>query len=570
MITYKIYFRQFEQHYVHVEMNFSVNQAEEVRLYLPVWTPGSYMVREYAQHLDQLRVVNANGDVIQVSKINKNHWAFESNEPGDFTVTYRLYAYDLTVRTNFVDSEQAMLNGAPTFLALKNHEQLTHRVSIFPNNVWKEISTSMAVVNGDKWVREVKSYDELVDSPIQIGNQEVIQFQAGGIDHELALVGPSNMNQEQTLKDLIAIIEAEVKLFGQKHPCENYLFILHHTENSYGGLEHLNSSLNMVPRWNYAPRDKYLQTIGLLSHEYFHLWNVKRIRPVSLGPFDYSQENYTSLLWAIEGITSFYDDYFVYLAGVCSEKEYLAMLAKHIERVANTFGDTSQSLAESSFDAWIKYYRQNENSHNTQVSYYVKGAVVVLALNILLMTKTKGEKSLDDVMRALYEMYLSNPHKGYTEAELLNVFEKVSGESIKEFYDQHILGVEPVDYSEYLSQAGLKLIKNEQYSLGWHLLEKENKFVISKIDTNSSVALAGLNVHDEVIAIDGFRMISNWETFLQDKKVGSQSSVLLSRAGKIRTIEVTHIAYARKSFSIEKVDQPTEHQLIVQRKLLPN
>ncbi|HZH68609.1 MAG TPA: hypothetical protein VFD65_05365 [Chitinophagales bacterium] len=569
MIRYKIYFRQFEQHYVNVEMHFSIKKEGEVQLYLPVWTPGSYMVREYARNLDQLRVVDVEGDVVQVSKVNKNHWVFHSKGGDSYTVTYRLYAYELTVRTNFVDSEQAMLNGAPTFLAVKNYEHLIHRVNIVPNDHWEVISTSMPMVNGNRWVREATCYDELVDSPIQIGNHEVVEFHAGGIDHELALIGPSNIDIEKTLQDLIAIVEEEVKLFGQKHPCDDYLFILHHTENTYGGLEHLASSLNMVPRWNYQPREKYLQTISLLSHEYFHLWNGKRIRPASLGPFDYSQENYSSLLWAIEGVTSFYDDYFVYLAGVCSEEEYLNIVAKNIERVLNTPGDTVQSLTEASFDAWIKYYRSNENSHNTQVSYYVKGAVVVLVLNILIITKSKGKKSFNDVMRALYQLYLSDPSNGYTETDLFRVFEEVNGWSLHEFYEQHINGVEPVDIFKYLSYAGLDLIEKVEHSLGWTLIEKGDRFLISKIEANSSIDLAGLNVHDEVIAIDDFRMNSSWKSFLHKKGVGDKFSVIVSRAGRIMTFEVAYIEFGKKSYSIEKIKHLTEEQLIVQKKLLP-
>lgn len=562
MISYQVYFRHPELHYVEVEMSVPVSHPGQVELYMPVWTPGSYMVREFSRHVDQLSVSDNHQKLLSVQKAEKNIWILQAENSGNYLVKYRVYANELTVRTNHVDADHAMLNGAPTFLTVRGLEQLPVQVNFHPHKRWQVISTSLKQ-GGNQWERLAENYDLLVDSPVEIGNHEVITFEAGGIPHELAMVGPSNANSKKVVQDLKAIIEQEVKLFGQKHPCDHYLFIMHHTENMYGGLEHLHASLNMVPRWNYEPRDKYLQTISLLSHEYFHLWNVKRIRPLELGPFDYLKENYTRQLWAIEGVTSYYDDYFVYLAGVASEKEYLDIVAENINKVVNTPGDTAQTLAESSFDAWVKYYRQHENTHNNQVNYYVKGATVVTALNLLILRETRGKKSLDDVMRALYGLYLSRPQQGYTEAEILAICEQVAGISLKSFFERHIFGTEPVDYAEYLAYAGLELKEKpaESYHLGWTLTHKDGRYTISKVDERGSAAYAGLNADDEVLAVNGFRINSQWERSLSGKGVGSEVEVLVSRAGRIRTFTVKLLPNTRKSYTIRKTDNPAEQQL---------
>lgn len=562
MIQYQVYFPRPEAHYVEIEMQFKAPQSGISELYMPVWTPGSYMVREYSRHVDQVDLKNAQGEKIPIEKNAKNIWQFDAKASSTYTLTYRVYGFELTVRTNHIDADHAMLNGAPTFITLKGSEYLPHHISIQPKKDWKAISTSLKE-NGSPWKRIAANYDEVVDSPIEIGNHEVLHFEAGGIPHELALVGESNMNKELFVKELQTILNKELEIVGGTHPCERYVFIVHHTDNVYGGLEHLHSSLNMIPRWNYSDRDKYLQSISLLAHEYYHLWNVKRIRPVELGPFDYLQENYTRQLWAIEGVTSYYDDYFVYLAGICTEKEYLDLVAGNINRVLNTPGDELQTLGESSYDTWIKYYRQHENTHNNQVNYYVKGATVVAALNFLILKETKGEKSMDDVMRALYALYLKRPEKGYTEEEILAICEQVAGTSLKSFFDQHIFGVTPIPYEEYFQYVGLTLKSNavKDYSFGWTLSTKEGKYIITKVDEGGSASAAGLSAEDEVLAVNGFRINSQWEKFISDKKVGDTFELLISRYGKIRAVQMTLLPNAPVKYSVQLLEDATPEQV---------
>ncbi len=569
MILYKLKFVRPEQHYVEVELSFDLPENEQTLLYMPVWIPGSYMIREFSRHLDRFQVKNETGEKIHYEKISKNQWVFNSREAGKYQVSYRLYAFEMTVRTNHVDASHALINGAATFLAIQGKENRTHRIIISPYKSWNEISTSLKPTD-HKWVRDAESYEILADSPIEIGNQEIISFSAGGIKHELAIAGQSNMDKEKTIRDLKSIIEQEVRLFDKEHPCQKYVFILHHTDRVYGGLEHLNSSVNMLPRWDYAPRNRYLKSISLLSHEYFHLWNVKRIKPAELTTFDYQKENYTRQLWAIEGITSYYDDYFVYLAGVSGESEYLKIVADNISGVVNTPGNGEQSLTESGFDTWIKFYRPHENSHNTQVSYYTKGATVVTALNLLILSETSGEKSLDDVMRTLYEKYLADPKDGYTEEELIQIFQQTAESDLSDFFKKYIYGTDWLDYNFYLMLAGLELVneENEDFSFDWELNQQDGNYFVSKINAGSSAEEAGINVQDEIISINGYRFEKDWQNLVYGKKEGDSVELLISRRGEIKSFNPI-LKYSRlKNYTIRKIENPTEKQILIRNKWL--
>jgi predicted metalloprotease with PDZ domain len=570
-IRYTLSFPNPQDHYVQVEMTIPVKDSASVDLYMPVWTPGSYMVREFSRHLDQFAARDQKGNAIPFEKINKNTWTLTTEGLDSAVVSYRVYAFELTVRTSHVDADHAMLNGASIFLGMKGMVYKDHLVEIIPDPSWKVISTSLKPHNGQKWIRNAETYDLLIDSPFEIGNHEVIDFKAGGIPHQLALVGPSNVNKEVLIADLIKVIDAEVAMFGAEHPCDEYLFILHNTDNIYGGLEHAYSSLNMLPRWDYAPRSKYLKAISLLSHEYFHLWNIKRFRPYPLRPFDYSAENYTRQLWLAEGVTSYYDDLFVFRAGVSTREEYLGIVADNLNKVLNNPGDAFQSLGESSFDTWIKFYRQHENSWNNQVHYYTKGGMVMTALNFLIMNETKGEKSLDDVMRKFLHRYYGSLGKGFNEAKVLSIFEEVAGFELKDFFDKYIYGKESIDYAAYFDLAGLELLDTQDKSklhYGWALANKEGRWIVNRVDLGYAAYQSGINANDEILAINGYRMGANWENFMFGKKAGDEVDVLISRGGLIRTITMKLTVDQRVAYKIVPLERPSADQLLIREKWL--
>jgi predicted metalloprotease with PDZ domain len=570
-IRYTVSFPNPEDHYVHVSMTIPVKDSANVNVYMPVWTPGSYMVREFSRHVDQVNVKDLSGKPVSFSKVNKNTWNIITEGLDSVVISYRVYAFEMTVRTSHVDADHAMLNGASIFLGMEGMNYKDHLVEIIPHPSWKYISTALKAIDGKKWIRNAESYDVLVDSPIEIGNHEVIDFSAGGIPHQLAFIGPSNADRQQLIADLTKIVDVQVAMFGATHPCDEYLFILHNTDNIYGGLEHAFSSLNMLPRWDYAPRSKYLKSISLLSHEYFHLWNVKRIRPYPLRPFDYNAENYTRQLWLAEGVTSYYDDYFVYRAGISTREEFLAIVADNLNRVVNNPGDAFQSLGESSFDTWIKFYRQHENTWNNQVHYYTKGGMVMTALNFLIMSETKGEKSLDDVMRKMMHRYYGSLGKGFNEAKVRSIFEEVAGFPLSDFFEKHIYGTVPIDYAAYFDLVGLELIDlkdKEGIYQGWTLGNKEGRWVVSKVELGYGAYQSGVNAEDEILAINGFRMGAQWESFLHGKKPGDEVDVLLSRAGMVRTIKMKLTADQRSRYKIIPLERPSAEQMLLREKWL--
>ncbi|MDP5139283.1 MAG: peptidase M61, partial [Spirosomaceae bacterium] len=309
---------------------------------------------------------------------------------------------------------------------------------------FSKVSTALKNINGFNY--EINSFDELVDSPIEIGNQELLYFDAAGVKHTIAMYSnqPLSYDKEEVLAAYKKVVNAATSVVGE-HPCKEYLFIVHHLPGIGGGLEHLYSTTCQTSPAAYASERAFRGFMGLIAHEYFHLWNVKRIRPEALGPFDYENENYTNLLWVSEGFTSFYQDDLIRRAGMMTEDDYIRYMANDLNSIENTPGEEVQSASESSFDAWIKYYRRNENSQNTTVSYYSKGGVIGLLLNIEILAETKGEKSLDDVMKYLWNEYYKKEGRGFTDAEMQKSCEAIAGKSLESFFQNYIWGTSQID-----------------------------------------------------------------------------------------------------------------------------
>ena len=379
---------------------------------------------------------------------------------------------------------------------------------------------------------QAPDYDILVDSPVEIGNQKTFDFTAAGVVHHVAMYGEGNYNIEKLKVDMAKIVEACTAVFGE-NPNKEYTFIIHNITHASGGLEHLSSTTLQVNRWTYEG-DAYKGFLSLVAHEYFHLWNVKRVRPIELGPFDYNNENYTSLLWVMEGFTSYYDELLLYRAGIYDEATIIRKFRGSISNIENQPGNKVQPVAHASFDAWIKAYRPNENSYNTTISYYSKGSVVANMLDLMIINKTKGKKNLDDVMQHLYKEFYKKLDRGFTPKEMQETLEVVSGLKLDDFYAKYINGTETFDYETIFGYAGLTVetIVNKEPSLG--VSESNNK--IRRVYRGSSAYAGGLNVNDEILAIDGFRVNGNLSDFVDAKKVGDEISLLISRDNIIQTI----------------------------------
>ena len=545
-IRYVLSMPQPQTHYFEVDMRLqNAAKATEATkngyfdLKMPVWTPGSYLIREYAKNVEGF-TAQTGTQPVRTEKVSKNTWRIYT-KADDVTVRYRVYAYEFSVRNSFLDDTHGYLNGASIFLysnALKNN---VLQVQVVPFTGWKKVATGMKAVPNAEFTFEAPNYDILVDSPMEIGNHETITFTATNVPHTVAMYGNVQYDAAKLAADYKRVCETAATVVGE-HPCTDYTFIVHHTNVGGGGLEHLNSTTLQTNRVAYANEANYKGFLTLVAHEYFHLWNVKRIRPIALGPFDYETENYTHMLWLSEGCTSFYEDYILRRAGFHTPEEYLRVVAGDMSGVENTPGNRVQSAAESSFDAWIKYYRPNENSANSTVSYYSKGAVLGSLLNLAILASTDGQRSMDDLMRYLYQEYYKKQKRGFTDDEFRRAAEQIAGKPLPDFFDNGVNGTGPLNYNAYFEPVGLRLVnaaetpEARQQQGGFlgataRTNGATNRATVTSVRRGSAAELAGLNVGDEILAIDGASLTEDLTKTLTGRKAGERLKIGINRGG---------------------------------------
>ena len=447
----------------------------------------------------------------------------------------------MSVRTNWIESGFALLNGAPTFLTLADRAARPHEVVLMPAAGWRRSMTSLPPQPGGEHRYVAPDYDTLVDSPILLGNPAVYEFTVDGKPHYLVNEGEAGVFDGATAaKDLQKMVEAQRAFWGSL-PYDKYLFLNVITEAG-GGLEHKSSTVLMTSRWTTRSRGAYVAWLELASHEFFHAWNVKRLRPVELGPFDYENEVHTRSLWMAEGVTDYYGDLMVRRAGLNSREEYLDSLSSKLEELQTTPGRAVQPAETASFDAWIKYYRPDENSANTSVSYYTKGAVLAFLLDGKIRKATNGRKNLDDAMRLAYQRF--SGVKGYTPDELRSVMEEVAGASLRTFWDAYIEGTAELDYTEALDAFGLRFRPAPAMStkawLGASTRNDGGRLVVSQVRRDSPAWKAGLNVDDEILAISDFRIRADrLESRLELYRPGDRVTILLARREQLQHLELT-------------------------------
>jgi predicted metalloprotease with PDZ domain len=502
-IGFEVSFTEPQAHYANVEMSISGINKEYVDVKMPVWAPGSYLVREFSKNVEGFEA-KAAGKPLRFEKFSKNTWRIYSGNK-KIQINYRVYANEVSVRTAFIDNTHAFLSSTGIFMYPEGYLKSPSTVTVIPFEGWSKVSTSLEPVPGKRFSYTAPDFDILFDSPLEVGNQDVFDFTAAGVRHEVAMYGGGNYDKERLKVDMAKIVEQATAIYGE-NPNKHYTFIVHNFLRGGGGLEHLSSTVLGASHDQYGTEKGYNGFLSLVAHEYHHLWNVKRMRPVALGPFDYDNENYTTNLWIAEGFTAYYENKFMLRAGFNSPDEFVGNLVSSLATVENTPGTRQQSAAMSSYDAWIKYYRPNENSNNTGVSYYSKGEVIGTLMDLAIAHATKGAKSLDDVMKAMY-FQCKTLKRGYTDAEFKAMVEKVSGQSFTEFWAKYVNGTEPVDYRTFFGYAGLD-VKNVNEGkqvpyLGIATARKEGKIYITAVSRNSAAWTSGLNVNDEVVDLDG-------------------------------------------------------------------
>ena len=568
-VSYEVSFKEPQAHYAEVEMDLSGVSKDYIDVKMPVWAPGSYLVREFAKNVEGFTAADGKKQ-LRAEKLKKNTWRIYTGKSSAVQIKYSVYAFEVSVRTAFIDATHAFLSPTGIFMYPDKQLALESTVRITPFSGWNKVSTGLPAVTGEQFTYKAKNYDILFDSPIEVGNQEVFEFMAAGVKHEVAMYGGGNYNAEKLKVDMAKVVEQATAVYGE-NPNKNYTFIVHNFARGGGGLEHLNSTVLGASRDGYATERGYNGFLNLVAHEYHHLWNVKRLRPVALGPFDYENENYTTNLWVAEGFTAYYENKFMVRAGFITPEEFVGTLTAAVSAVVNTPGAKVQSASESSFDAWIKYYRPNENSNNTTVSYYSKGEIVGMLMDLEIANATKGTKSLDDVMKAMY-LQCKATGKGYTDAEFKAMVEKISGISFTNFWAKYVNGTDPIEYSKYLGYAGINVEdlnagKNIPY-LGIATRKTEGHIMISAVSRNSGAWTDGLNVGDEVLSIDGVPaepVVEKTSSFL-DKKVGDAITVKVKRDDRDMDVRVVLKATPNVRLSPSMASGVTPAQKLVLRK----
>lgn len=557
-LTYHLSMPQPNSHYFAVKIDVQENTAAAQEFKLPVWTPGSYLVREFSKNLNQVRAIDAQGKELTVKKKAKNAWEVQCNGTASYTVFYEVYAFELSVRTPFLDNTHGFVAGAGVFMYTEETRNQLGVLKIYPHASFKKVSTALAPADfkSEPGCQSFvfKDYDQLVDSPIEIGNQQEFSFMAAGVRHRVAMYGEANYNTTDLQRDMAKVVESATAVFGS-NPNQDYLFIVHNVTDGQGGLEHLNSCVLSVSRWSYTGSN-YLGFINLVAHEYFHLWNVKRIRPIELGPFNYDQECYTSLLWVMEGITSYYDELLLLRAGFYTKADFLNKLQSQINYVEGSPGSRVQPVAHASFDAWIKAYRPNENSANTTMTYYSRGAVIGAVLDAYLIQRSKGKQSLDGFMQLLYQKYALDLKRGFSETEFEQELSNYCGEDMHAFFTQYVNGTAIIPYQKYFEPMGLKVTDQTSTLTNFGAaLEPGEVLKVRTVRSGSAAEDAGISVGDEILACDGYRIDkAGLENKYNNLQPGVSMELLLSRDGKLFSTKCVMKTYAKPQFSLQIKD----------------
>lgn len=565
-IGFEVSFREPQAHYAEVKMNIGGLVKDYIDVKMPVWTPGSYLIREFPKSVEDFSAT-ASGKSVKTQKIDKNTWRVYSAKSSAVQIEYRVYAFEISVRTSFIDASHGFLSPTSIFMFPDGLIKTPSTVKIIPHKTWSKVSTGLEKIAGDFTYR-AKDFDILFDSPIEVGNQDVFEFTAAGVKHEVAMYGGGNYDKEKLKVDMAKIVEEATAVYGE-NPNKYYVFIVHNYATGGGGLEHLNSTTLGASRNGYNTPRGYNSFLGLVAHEYGHLWNVKRLRPIALGPFDYSKENYTTDLWISEGFTSYYGSKFMYRAGFNTQAGFVSGVAGSIAGIENSAGAKKQSAAASSFDSWIIQYRPNENSKNMSISYYSKGEVIGALMDIEIAHATKGKKGLDDLMNAMYYQG-KKLNRGFTDAEFKAMAEKISGISFTDFWAKYVTGTAPVDYKKYFGFAGI-IVKNENEGkttpfLGISTKRTEGKLIVSGISRDSGAWIDGVNVNDELISIDGAtpEIAQDRSTILTKKEIGDvvKVSVIRDRIPMDINVKLTALSTVRLTATIDPDATPEQKAVL--------
>ena len=548
-IVYRLLIAEPQTHHFLVDVEADGVEGPQ-RLVMPSWTPGSYLMREFPRNVVTFAAADGSGRPLGFAKTDKNTWRVDAPADGKLRVRYLVYADELSVRTSHVDASHAFINGTSAFMYLDGRQGEGARLEVRAPQGWRITTALEETAPG---VFRAEDYDRLADAPLEIGTHDLFELDVDGVPHRWAVWGRGNLDRERLIADTARIVRAEQALFGEL-PYERFTFILHLLPGGSGGLEHRDSTVLVADRFAFRG-PAYESFLGLVAHELFHAWNGKRIRPAVLGPFDYVRESYTRELWVVEGITTYYTDLVLRRAGIITPQRYLEKVAEQVARLATIPGRMVQPLEDASFDAWIKFYRPDANSPNATVSYYHKGGLVALLLDLAIREATGGARSLDDVMRALWAEY-GRPDAGFPERRVEEVACEVAGADLKPFFDRWLRSTQELDFASVLAAFGLALApaheprpgapapppptgepgaqQMREVKVGFQFKLEAGKTIIGNVMAGTPAWRAGVSHGDELVALDGLRVDAMSLGFrMQEKAPGSTAILTVFRRDEL-------------------------------------
>lgn len=563
-IRYHCYFDRAAEHLLRIRMEVDLQAGEDaVVLVLPSWAPGSYKIRDFITHVGNLSAYDDRFCHLPVEWIGKNRIRIATGGAVMVAVEYVFYANERTVRTMHITRWRAFLFPVNCLFYVEGRTDEVHHVLLYyDRSQWRVLTTALSPVTvGDAGTEPVVlgalNYDILADSPTELGNHLVATFEAYGARHEVALIAPVSLNIEWLTEQCKTIVHTEAAVFGGV-PYDRYVFFVYAGTNLTGGLEHARCSVNMCDVQALTDLSRAKSLLALLCHEYFHVWNIKRIRPREYGPFDYTREVHSPMLWLAEGVTSYYDDLFAYRAGFYSREEYLDLLARdHVGKLLRVPGRHAMSVRDSSYLAWVKLYAQSPDGQNRFPSYYLKGGVLSWLLDVAIIADTDGARRLDDVLRLLWEHYRHRPETGLTEDDVLNAVEEVSSKRVRQQFWHWLSSTDDPDIAAVVAPLGLEWITvpvpNQSVlvppprRVGLQLRNECGRVFVASVEDGSPASRAGIAVDDEIIAVDGVRVTSPEEFSLVSQCSGDSVQLLASCDGKLYTT-ILELPHAEESY----------------------
>lgn len=573
-VAYAIAMSEPDTHLFEVTMEIRGHPGPIMELSLPSWIPGSYLIREFAKHVQDLTATSGDRPLPK-EKVEKGTWRIQKGDAETVTIRYKAYGNELTVDTSHLDSTHGYFNGPCVFMYVRGHKDLPARLTVVPPAGWK-VTTGLTPVAGAPNTFTATDYDHLVDCPVEVGAHELHEFAVRGVPYRVAFYGKGNGDPAKVTQDVRKIVEAHIGFWGEV-PYEDYTFLLHMAGSRYNGLEHRNSTTCLSPPLTFRPQKAYEEFLGLVSHEFFHTWNVKRIRPAGLEPINYAAENYTRHLWLMEGITSYYGQLLLRRADLLTPKRYLEYLGRRIKKFHDTPGRGVQALGESSFDTWIKFYRPDDNAPNNVISYYLKGELLGLALDLETRHRSDNKRSLDTFMQHLWTEF-GRAGKWIPEDGIGDLYDRATGTPLGSLLNRYLETLEDIPFEDHLGRAGLKLVmKKEERKedegdeevpkpgyLGVETIDRGERVFLKYAFTSHPAAKAGLYADDEIIALNGHRVDSaSFRKVLGTFSDGETVSVTVSRRGQLTSRDVTLGTRPPRKYNVERLLDASQAQKAV-------